>query len=338
MKYRLILVILIVAAILAVPASASLKKVYAKAPVFIGETGLDVSSALNGCRQIAWWPAGNTTDSPPGKVLDVGDTTRSFTINPSVFSNYTGKWYSYDKKPSVVVFDVIRPEIDLRIWDLDHDRDVTGQSVPVTTRVTYRIDTNMQPVLNKFLRPDVNNLDTFMEVTLTGPTGNRINSIYTGSAGLGETLVVPFDSTPRVKESPYLWKDGGRWNRTAKGGDGALLYPPGTYTFTATQNLNGMRSYYNATDPAITSGPKTITFVASQLPAATASVTAAVTASTVTSKPAPAATLSEVTTPAPAVSPSGKATWTSTPLPPEIALLALVFACAVSLSLNRGRR
>jgi len=335
MKYRSVIFIILLVAILMAPASASLSKIDAESPVFIGETGIDISSALNGCRQIAWWPAGNTTDTPPGKIVDITGDMFNYTLSPAVFSEYEGWWYSYDKKPIFKVFEVLKPKFDLKVWDLDHDADITGLSVPVSTRITYRIDTNLYVVFNKYQRPDLNNLDSFIEVSLTGPTGKAITTIYTGSGGNPSTLILAMDTKPQVTSSPYYWKNGGEWNHSSKKADGTILYPLGTYTFTASQNLNNMRSMYNATDPEITTGPKTVTFIA-DIPT-TSAPSPTQTEPSSTAIPQQTAVKTITTTPA---RPTGttatvKPTWTSTPLPAEITAIAL---CGAGLLVLLSRR
>ena len=345
MKYRSVLFLLILAALIAVPASAYLTKVDAKAQVFVGETGLDIGSALNGCRQIAWWPKGSSTDAAPEKVISITDEEmRKFDIDPAVYSNYTGFWYSYDKKPSIVVFEVVQPEFDLRVWDLDHDKDVTGESVPVSTRVTYRIVTNLYSAFNMYMRPERTNLDGFMEVTLTSPTGNNIPNIYTGSAGAKDTVVLPLETAPFVTESPFDWSDGGRWDHTARAKDGTVLYPLGTYTFTASQDLDGMASVYGADSPVVATGPRTVTFVADEVTTATATETATLSATETatvipdTTLPETAAPSATVTEPAAQESGTAKTTWTSAPLSPVTVLCALCISAAFALSfLKRSR-
>ena len=321
MNYRLVLCVVLLIGITAVPVSARLTKIASGAPIYIGEAGLDISSALNGCHQIAWWPAGNDTGTPPGKILKIQGDTYYYNISPDIFSGYEGKWYSWDKKPNVVVFDVVKPEFTFRIWDLDEDRDATGQSVPRSTRITYRIDTNLYHALNSLYRPDVNPLDFFFEVRLTGPNGKDFTNIYSGSAGRLDTVILKFDTKPYVKTSPYIWKDGGSWNHTARSGDGTPLYPLGTYTFTASQNLNNMRDYYHDTVNITISGPITVTFVADQPTVAPSA--------TVTTQMTPATTAVSMTTQTTVVTsvtsttPTRKPTWTSTPLPVWVVLIGL---------------
>lgn len=324
MNYRLILFVVLLIGITTTPASASLTKIATGVPVFIGEVGLDISSALNGCHQIAWWPAGNDTGTTPAKILEIKGDMYNYNISPDLFSGYEGKWYSWDKKPIVPVFEVRKPEFTFRIWDLDHDRDVTGQTVPQSTRITYRIDTNLDQALNSLHRPDANPLDSFYDIRLKGPNGGGITSIYTGSAGGADTLILTFETKPFVKTTPFFWKDGGRWNHTARGGDGGMLYPAGTYTFSASQNLNRMRDYYNDTVGVTISGSKTVTFVPDQ-PTPTPIATAT-TLKTTTITAAPT-TETTVVTSATGTIPIKKPTWTSTPLPVEISIVALCAGC-----------
>jgi hypothetical protein len=332
MNYRLILCVVLLFGISIVPASARLTKIASGAPVYTGEVGLDISSALNGCQLIAWWPAGNDTGSTPGKILKMESDMYNYNISPDIFSGYEGKWYSWDKKPNVVVFDVQKPYLTLLIWDIDQDREITGQTVSRSTRITYRIETNLYHAVNYLYRPDLTPLDLFFDVRLQGPNNEDFTNVYTGSAGLPGTLILKFDTKPDVKTSPYLWKDGGSWNHTARSGDGSPLYPLGTYTFTASQNLNNMRDYYDDAVNVTTSGPKTVTFIADQPTA----VPTAIVATQLTTSPTVAATTMKtaVVTSAPSTAPTKKQTWTSTPLPPSITILAFGAVCLL-FSLHR---
>jgi hypothetical protein len=324
MNYRLSLFVVLLIGMIVLPSSASLTKVEAGTPVFIGEVGLDISSGLLGGRQIAWWPAGNATSTSPDKILEITGDIHNYNITPSVFSGYEGKWYTWDKKPSVLVFEVKKPEFTLRVWDLDHDRDVTGQTVPQSARVTYRIDTNLYPVYNNVNRPDFTPLDLFFDVGLKAPSGKDILSIYTGSAGLKDTVILLFENKPFIKTSPYFWRDGGEWNHTARGGGTSdILYPQGTYTFTASQNLNNMRNFYGDTEGVTISGPKSITFIADK-PTAQPTITATTISTSATTPPS--VTETPVVTGITTAIPTKKPTWTSTPLPAWITLIGLGMA------------
>jgi len=266
-RYR-ILVLLCAFFILAVPVSASLQRIAAGAPVFIGESNLDILKALNGHHVIGWWAPGSDLSGVPDKTVAISiDDMTKFSISPDVFTGCTGKWYSYDKAPNELVFEVLEPQIDLKVWDVDNNRDVTGQSVPSTTNITYRIDTNLYLARKYLSRPDFSSAsDSFFTVRLTNPKGFNITQFYTGNIGNKNTQIILVESNPMITCSTYYWKDGSLWNRDARSTDGSIIYPPGTYTFTLTQNLNSMRNAYNTSDPTagigiITSGDKTITFL-----------------------------------------------------------------------------
>jgi len=334
MQYRFVLVFIILCMLAAVPASADLGKIAEGATVYVGETGIDLSSALDGSRQIAWFAPGNTTDDPAEIVLTFTEADAfSYDISPEIFANRTGMWYKYYPKPRIPLFSVAKPSFNLSVWDLDHKRDVTGQEVPRSTNITYRIDTNLYTVYNEIQRPDNTPQDTFVTVSLTSPKDQPINSIYTASAGYPGVLLYPVEEKPLIKQSPYFWKYGERWNHSARGYDGTVLYPPGTYTFSATQNLNNMQKYYGTSDSIVATGPKTVTFVA-DVPVVTTTATIAevtVPETTVAAAETPSAAVTTRTTTA-----TAKPTWTSTPLPPQVTLFALAIVSV--LFLYRTRR
>jgi hypothetical protein len=337
MQGKYIVLVLVVIFMCTAPVAGSLSKIAAGAPVYIGESNLDISSALKGCHTIAWWKNGTDTSAPPAKnitVLEINTASETasgkilqYTISPEIFSNYTGTWYCEDKKPNFVVFEVLEPHIDIRVWDLDHNLDVSGKSVPVSTNITYRIDTNLFTALKPLNRPDGNPTDSFFTVSLINPLGQGIGNIYTGNAGNAKTQILSFDNQPFITASPYYWKSGKDWDRTARNAVAEPLYPTGTYTFTVSQNLNNMKETYatrNVTDSAgkITQ-TATVTFVKVDTPVTPpASVQPVVTTMPMTTPP-----LSQTAagTAIPASLPVPKKT-TYSPLPEWIALLGIVVA------------
>ncbi|MEI6306028.1 MAG: DUF3821 domain-containing protein [Deltaproteobacteria bacterium] len=316
--------------LLIAPAAASLNKIAAGSPVFIGEKNVDISSALTGCRIIAWWQNGTAPGGSPDKNLTLfeintaPDNIYHFDFSPEIFAGYTGTWYCDDQKPNFPVFDLRDPQISLKVWDLDKDQDVTGMMIPRATNITYRIDTNLYPALNYLYRPNFNPSDSFFTVKLTDPLKRNIPNIYTGSYGLANTLILPFENNPYVTSTPYLWKKGNVWDHAARNIQGDMIYPPGTYSFTLTQNLNNMQESYGTVgvNESIgkTSSSATVTFVAPEpLVVPTTSVTVATTLPKVTIS-APATTVTA--TAIPTSLPVAKKT-TYTPLPGWIALLGL---------------
>jgi hypothetical protein len=337
MQRKYCLFALVVIFMCTAPVAASLSIIASGAPVYIGESNLDISRALAGCHTIAWWKNGTDTSAPPNKNITLVDITSlsdtasqklyHYAISPEIFANYTGKWYCEDKKPSFVVFEVVEPSLDINVWDLDHNQDVSGKTIPSSTNITYRIDTNMGPALKAVYRPDINPTDSFYTVSLTNPLGMAIGNLYTGSAGNKNTLIVPFDNNPYITASPYYGKGGKDWNHTARNKNAEPLYPLGTYTYTVNQNLNNMKDTYSSLNNPANTGKitqtATVTFVQADTPVATPVITQPV----MTTLPVTTETISQTveTTEIPASSPVPVKT-TYSPLPAWIALLGIVVA------------
>jgi len=327
--------------ICAAPVAASTAKITAGAPVYIGESNLDISKALNGCHRIGWWQNGTDPSAPPGKNLTLyeintqSDKIYHYNISPEIFIGYSGTWYCVDKSP-VVVFEVLEPQIDIKVWDQDLNQDVSGKSVPISANITYRVDTNLYKALNPLYRPDVNPSDSFFSVSLIDSYGQSISNIFTGSAGNAKTPIISFDNQPFIDKSPYFWKNGDDWNRSARNANGELLYPAGTYTFGIHQNLNHMKEIYTNSgitdlDGKITQ-KNTITFVAENKPLTTPHVTqpALTTIPDITS--IPSMTDSPVSTSVPIAKKT-----TYTPLSAWVPLLGVVIAGFFILrDINKG--
>ena len=108
---------------------------------------------------------------------------------------------------------------------------------------------------------------------MTDSYGQRISNLFTGSAGNSQTVILPFDEKPFITESPFYWKNGKDWNRSARNAKGEPLYPAGTYIFTISQNLNHMQETYRSSGITDLEGKitqtKTITFIKETTPPAT---------------------------------------------------------------------
>ncbi|MFY9750217.1 MAG: DUF3821 domain-containing protein [Methanoregula sp.] len=330
---RISLVFLLLMFFILVPSQASLAKIAAGAPVFIGERNMDISSGLNGHSVIAWWPAGADMSQNPSKTVTISGDATSFYIDPAIFSGCTGTWYTHDTKPDIPVFTVYQPQINLLVWNTDTNTDITGQSVPMSANITYRIDTNLYMALNYTSRPYYNPSDGFFTVTLTSPQGMNIPQILTGNIGNPTTQIIPFDSDPIITSSPYFWTNGQAWDRDAKSTDGSSVYPPGTYTFDVTQNLNGMSSSYDqiAAVGTVTSGDKTVTFISAAYPTPTTVIpTLTAQAGTVTITTAATIPTGQATTEPTATVVPKKTTFT--PLPEGLAIVSLgIAACVVAM-------
>ena len=196
--------------------AGSLSKISAGAPVFIGENNVDISSGTNGCHTIAWWQNGSDINSVPGvtnlTIYAIGsDSYRiyHFNFSPDISPVHTVFWYCVDSKPYYTAFTVNEPQIDIKVWDLDNNSDVTGQSVPVSSNVTYRIDTNLAAALSPLNRPNSNPADSPYTFTLTDPNGKTLTTIYTGDAGNSSAPLLIVNTNPPIPSSPYFWSQGG---------------------------------------------------------------------------------------------------------------------------------
>jgi hypothetical protein len=341
MQGKYVVLAFIILLIACAPVGASTAKIAAGAPVYLGESNLDISGALNGCHTFGWWQQGANTSAPPQKnitiyeINTVSDKIYHFNITPDVFTGYAGSWYCMDKKPREVVFEVFEPQIDIRVWDLDHNQDVSGKSVPVSTNITYRVDTNLYPALMSLYRPYVTPSDSFYTVVLLNPLGRAVSTIYTGNDGNAKTQILSFEKQPFITLSPYYWKNGKDWDRTARSRSGETLYPLGTYTFTINQDLNSMPGSYNKSSQMNFTGTMSksafVTFTKDTSPAVTPKEQPVITT-------APAGTPSSpqtgAVTPVPTSSPPPVKT-TYTPLPVWIGLAGIIIAGLIVLGKNR---
>jgi PGF-CTERM protein len=129
--------------------------------------------------QIGWWAsAANIFDTAPSKTIDLKTRYTNFMVAPSDFVGYTGNWYLLDTNGRAyslpdalqisdmckctadscvasLVFTVVDPSLDIRIWDYTTNQDVTGKSVPQGEKLGFRIDTNMYPAVDGAYRNNV---------------------------------------------------------------------------------------------------------------------------------------------------------------------------------------
>jgi hypothetical protein len=342
MHGKFILLAFILIFMCSAPVAGNTLKIAAGSPVFIGESDLDIAKALNGCHKISWWQNGTESSAPPQKnitlyeINSVSDIIYHYNISPKIFTGYTGTWYCTDKMPPKVVFEVLEPTLDIKVWDLDQNQDISGKTVPVSTKITYRVDTNLYQALKSLNRPDITPSDSFFTVTLTDSYNQNTSNIFTGSAGKPKTQILPFDKKPFITESPFYWKNGKDWDRTARNMNGEPLYPSSRYTFTIHQNLNHMQETYRANGISDFTGKitsvATITFVkdtASLLPTAAPSpVSTTLTLTTVT--PSGTDSVSPLPTSIPVASKT-----TYSPLAEWIALLGVGMAGFLVIVRNR---
>ena len=166
--------------------------------------------------------------------------------------------------------------------------------------------------------------------------GRVVSTIYSGNAGNSKTQILSFEKQPFITLSPYYWKNGKDWDRTARSSSGETLYPLGTYSFTIHQDLNSIQETFNTSSVRNLTGTTTksvsVTFIKDTSPAGTPQ------------EPQPGVTTVSATTPSssqtraittmPTSSPKPVKT-TYTPLPGWIVLVGIIIAGMIVLGKNR---
>jgi len=232
---RLCLILSMVLCLLMIlPVTAGYTQIYQGNTVFIGEQGLDITSAMGNDTQIGWWASGAAiaTSSPESRMPVT--TPSNFYVSPTTFGPYPGSWYRLNAqdKPDGVAFLVADPNLDIRVADTTVNVDVTDKWVPRGDQVSFRIDTNLNQV---FLRGSSSSEGITIKVR--SPDGGIYSALVdsSGNAHPIENLVV---SIPTY-ETGSIWDTGNS------------LYPTGTYSIWAECNVNRMKDNYGVTGKTI---------------------------------------------------------------------------------------
>ena len=211
------------------PASGAINDIFPGGTVFIGEQGLDITHAMAGDTQIGWWAsAASIAESSPSQIVSISSLT-SFSVSPSAFASYTGSWLHLDPagKANGTAFNVVDPNLAIRIEDTTVGVDVTDKWVPTDDEIRFQIETNLVPIAQ---RSGV----TYVPITIKvqDPSGSTYSSLV-NSAGTATSLVdYPITTTPQYTAA--IWDTGQR-----------SIYSPGTYTIWAECNVNSMKDNYN---------------------------------------------------------------------------------------------
>ncbi|MGD0535583.1 MAG: DUF3821 domain-containing protein [Methanoregula sp.] len=202
--------------------------------VFIGEQGLDITSAMGNDTQIGWWAPGAAiaTSSPSWQET----VATPFYVSPATFGQYTGPWYRLNAqgKPDgmIVAFRVADPNLDIRVLDTTVSVDVTNKWVPRGDQVSFEIDTNLNPIFSRGTSSSEG-----ITINVQPPQGGTYSALIdsSGNANRIEYLAV---STPTYETGP-IWDTGNS------------LYSTGTYTIWAECNVNSMKDNYGVAGKTI---------------------------------------------------------------------------------------
>ena len=241
-RFSLALLSIAVLALLVLPAMSVpvIPSVPQGGDVFIGEQGLDVSAAIGNATAVAWWQSGtNPSTDVPNKMIQVSNPA-DFYVAPSDFVGKTGNWYQLDangKSQGIVAFVVNDPSIDVKVWDQNSQKDVTGQSIPTGDYLNFRVETNLNNV-----EAQRGASTGFVTIKVKTADGAVYDNLYQAD---GVTLPL---ADIAVNAQPYYWvpvNDATQgWWTGYTDSTGNKLYKAGTYTVTAESNLNSMKDNY----------------------------------------------------------------------------------------------
>lgn len=255
--------------------TADYRRILQGASVFIGEEGLNVTAALNQAHgngatpyktpastKIGWWASSAIiTTTSPTKVVDLNLRHAALTVEPADFIGYTGNWYLVNPVTGMadlsnggvpqVVFSVQDPALDIRIWDLDTNADITGKSVPQGERLGFRIDTNMYLATDTTKRPDISGKSPgFITIKVKNENGATYNYLYQPNSTTIDLTnqfvsVQPFfwgmDTRHNIRVTPSTYA---YWRTDLRDSEYRYFYPQGTYVVFAESQLNRMMDNY----------------------------------------------------------------------------------------------
>lgn len=214
-NYMVIMVALVAMLLMILPVSAASvvvgEIVGPGATVFIGEEGLDISSAMGGYTTIGYWAAGATLIGTSPSVTISVSSPKSFSISASNFKNYIGNWYRVadNGTASNLAFRVADPSLSLLIENADTFDSIGGKTVVVGTPITFKIDTN--------IRLDTNRGDSaitefaFIPSTKTSSpltSDTAINAPTSVFIGESDGLVVTLNETSVTNVDSWLYSFG----------------------------------------------------------------------------------------------------------------------------------
>jgi PGF-CTERM protein len=262
-RFTLGLIALVALALLILPASAAapIATIPAGGDVFIGEQGLDVSAGAT-ATTLEWYASGSApgTDAPNAQITITAADAANFYVAPSTFVGRTGNWYNAGSyaAPAFVVYD---PTIDVKVWDINAGKDVTGKSVNSGDLLDFRVETNTYSVYQRFAADPANATGwvTIKVKTADGAVYTALYQTTTASRTLTTQVITSslwyWSAVPPTPQPPVAAR---AWNTAVVDNSGNKIYKAGTYTVTAELALNSIKDNYKAPDGSDYSG-KTIT-------------------------------------------------------------------------------
>ena len=150
--------------------------------VFIGEYGLDLSAlGVADGTTLGWFQAGsNVATSSPDDTLIVSNARSNFNVVPGTRA---GAWYNMNNNRAVAI-NVKDPSLNIRVWDVQSNKDVTGKTVTAGRLLSFRIDSNLDSVYTQ------RGTAAAVTIKVQDPAGNVYNALI-DDLGNQNSLVVP---------------------------------------------------------------------------------------------------------------------------------------------------
>jgi len=275
-------------------ANTAWKYINASDTVFVGESGLDITTAMAGNGYLAWWAPGEAVTSTPGKSFNVtAAQMQSFTISQDIFESRTGTWYASadGTTATVVAFYVDTPKIELSIWDLTQNKDISGKSVTAGENLTFMLKSNFASIATRqnmsthvptweYDSPGAGNTNSFygldgttktvygfVDIKVKTSNGATLTNLYNKSYATDQAAI-PLKGM-FVNKNEWFWGNatasvsgyapstgtnhGAFWATDAKDVSSSRIYPAGTYTVTAEIYLNYIQDFFT-NDGAVYTG------------------------------------------------------------------------------------
>ena len=224
---------ILVISLLVIPAMAAITDLSQGNTVFLGEQGLDVSSAVGVDNQIGWWASGaSIATSSPSSTFPFSGSKTSFAVTPSTFSNYLGTWYRLDAsgKANGTAFTVADPNLYLRVEDTSVGVDVTPNKwVYRGDVIGFQIETNLNAIAQRPGSPPA-----LITIKVQAPDGGIYSALIDSTGGTNSIENIAVSTSPY--QPPLI-----KWDT------GNSAYSPGTYTIWAECNVNRMKDNYDVT-------------------------------------------------------------------------------------------
>ena len=229
------------------PVSAAINKIPAGGQFFIGESDLDITSAIGDSYQIAWWGAGSDSKYDQPDDIQTVSNPNSFFVDPDIFKGKIGNWYQWDNNAKVVLaFNIQEPELDIEIWDGTLNKEITNGEILIGNFGNFLIITNMGNIVS---RPGYYPGDAPFKIKVLGEDGTRYYDFLIGTGSEENSLInlaVNRNSwywvSPDINHNFPASVDG--WNTAALNNLGEPIYELGFYTVWVECNANGMKDNY----------------------------------------------------------------------------------------------